>query len=80
MTDQKKILDELKNIRKDINILTNKINKLNKSCSRMDNHISFVENTYDILRSPLSIVSNLITNTFSYQISENKLPKLKNKN
>jgi hypothetical protein len=44
----------------------------------MDNHINFVEHTYDILRSPLNIVSNLVTNTFSSKVVENKLPSLKN--
>ena len=46
----------------------------------MDNHINFVENTYDILRTPLNIVSNLVTNTFSSRVVENKLPTLKNNN
>ena len=74
------ILDELRNIKKEIKMLSDKIEKLDKSCSRMDNHINFVENTYDILRIPLNVVSNLVTNTFSSKKIENKLPTLKNNN
>lgn len=74
------ILDELRNIKKEIKMLSDKIEKLDKSCSRMDNHINFVENTYDILRTPLNVVSNLVTNTFSSKKIENKLPSLKNNN
>ena len=74
------ILDELRNIRKEIKMLSDKIEKLDKSCSRMDNHINFVENIYDILRTPLNVVSNLVTNTFSSIKIENKLPSLKNNN
>lgn len=74
------ILDELRNIRKEIKMLSDKIERLDRSCSRMDNHINFVENTYDILRTPLNVVSNLVTNTFSSKTIENKLPSLKNNN
>ena len=72
------ILDELRNIKKEIKMLSDKIEKLDKSCSRMDNHINFVENTYDILRTPLNIVSNLVTNTFSSRTIEKELPQIKN--
>ena len=51
------ILDELRDLRREIQMLSDRIEKLDKSCSRMDNHINFVENTYDILRTPLNVVS-----------------------
>ena len=41
------------------------INKLIKTCQRMDNHISFVENTYDTLKKPIDFVKekvNYLTN------------------
>jgi len=34
--------------------LVHEVNELKKTCSRMDNHISFVENTYNIIRHPLN--------------------------
>ena len=74
------ILDELRNLKKEIKILSDKIERLDRSCSRMDNHINFIENTYDILRTPLNVVSNIVTNTFSSKQIENKLPSLKNNN
>jgi hypothetical protein len=74
------ILDELRDLRREIQMLSDRIEKLDKSCSRMDNHINFVENTYDILRTPLNVVSNLVTNTFYSRVVENKLPSLKNNN
>lgn len=39
------------------NLLSNinaKLDELNKSCSNMDEHISFVESVYDTMKSPLS--------------------------
>jgi len=74
------ILDELRNVKEEIKKLSSKIENLDRSCSRMDDHINFVENTYDILRTPLNVVSNLVTNTFSSKKIENKLPSLKNNN
>jgi archaellum component FlaC len=74
------ILDELRNLKEEIKKLSSKIENLDRSCSRMDDHINFVENTYDILRTPLNVVSNLVTNTFSSKKIENKLPSLKNNN
>jgi len=74
------ILDELRNLKKEIKMLSDKIERLDRSCSRMDNHINFVENTYDILLTPLNVLSNLVTNTFSSKTIENKLPSLKNNN
>ena len=74
------ILDELRNLKEEIKMLSSKIENLDRSCSRMDDHINFVENTYDILRTPLNVVSNLVTNTFSSKQIEDKLPSLKNNN
>lgn len=34
--------------------LIKEVNELKISCGRMDDHITFVENTYSILRSPLN--------------------------
>ena len=73
------ILDELRNLKEEIKKLSSKIENLDRSCSRMDDHINFVENTYDILRTPLNVVSNLVTNTFSSGTIENELPSLENK-
>lgn len=65
-------MPELESLYKKIEILESEvadlkvlINKLIKTCERMDSHISFVENTYDTLRKPLDFVKekvNYLTN------------------
>lgn len=60
-------MPELESLYKKIEILEGEvydlkvlINKLIKTCERMDNHISFVENTYDTLRKPLDFVKEKV--------------------
>lgn len=60
-------MPELESLYKKIEILESEvydlkvlINKLIKTCERMDNHISFVENTYDTLRKPLDFVKEKV--------------------
>lgn len=45
LLNQKKILSKLDNIE--------------KSCTNMDNHISFIEIIYESLKNPLQIISNI---------------------
>jgi archaellum component FlaC len=47
----KKDLDDVKDT---LTKLTIAIDKLTNVCSRMDNHINFVEDTYDSLKFPLN--------------------------
>jgi predicted nuclease with TOPRIM domain len=44
--------------------LTKKIDTLTNTCSRMDGHISFVEDTYDTLKNPLRIIKEKVENVF----------------
>ena len=60
-------MPELESLHKKMEILEGEvsdlkvlINKLIKTCERMDNHISFVENTYDTLRKPLDFVKEKV--------------------
>lgn len=52
--------DEIKELRKDLNTLIEEVRTLsiavNKSNSKMGNHIDFVENVYSTLRYPLDCV------------------------
>lgn len=68
-----RILDEIKQLRKEVKELSDKIDNIDNSCSKMDSHINFVEDTYDNLKNPINIVSNLITTNFT-----SKLPEIKN--
>lgn len=46
----------IKQLENKIDKLTHKIDKLIEICSRMDDHIDFVEHTYAVLRTPLDFV------------------------
>ena len=45
-----KILDELKELRKEVK-------ELKEICSKMDGHIDFVESVYEGLKTPLNYIS-----------------------
>jgi len=47
--DQERILIEIAGLKEDIA-------DLKRICSRMDNHITFVENTYHTLRTPIDYI------------------------
>ena len=55
-SDLKIIREDIKKLNENMKALTEAINNLTSACSRMDGHIDFVENTYDILRTPLNFV------------------------
>jgi chromosome segregation ATPase len=67
------ILNELKQARSDIKNLSTKIDILQTTCSRMDDHVSFVEKTYNTLRTPLEFIRT------KFSRSSEQLPELKEK-
>ena len=77
-TDLSIILKEIISLKLEIRILSNKINNLDKSCSRMDGHINFVENTYSTLRSPLNIFSSIINKFYGNVEDTTDLPTIEN--
>ena len=46
--------------------LFQEVKDLKQTCSRMNNHISFVENTYNIIRHPLNWVVNKWYGIYGY--------------
>jgi hypothetical protein len=46
------INNELTNIKQELQLHTVQLNDISKNSDKMDNHISFVENIYDIVKSP----------------------------
>lgn len=58
----KNIKTELSDVKQSILTLNATIEKLVKSCSRMDSHIDFVEATYDNLKHPLNYITQKIGN------------------
>ena len=60
MTDSKELDEKLDDLKYEIGLLREMMEKLVKKASRLDDHIDFVENTYDIARTPLNyILSNV---------------------
>lgn len=81
---QEQILEELKKINQKINLLEDKINLLienNKNiengCSKMKEHIDFVENTYSSVRRPLNFIKNKIDYMMG-NLNSQELPQITN--
>jgi len=49
-------MSEIHELRKEVQELKEIILKLNQTCSRMDNHIDFVETVYASIRLPLEYI------------------------
>lgn len=72
------ILSSLKRIETRLDTIENHLKIVNKDCSKMNEHIEFVEKTYNAARTPL----NYIKNKIEYMMSGNtgtELPKLEYK-
>lgn len=57
MTDSlliKEILTELKNLKSEISTIKIQIDSITKSTNNMDNHISFVESVWTVVKNPFS--------------------------
>jgi hypothetical protein len=72
MNDIETIKSELKDIKQMLITLQNTVDNLSKSTKKLDDHIDFVENTYDTLKYPLNFIKDTI-NTFT----GNTLPQIR---
>jgi len=59
------VLEKIKTIQNKLDILDDKIELVlsllkqqTASCNKMDSHITFIENTYDTLRTPLNFITS----------------------
>ena len=59
-------------LRKDIQILIKEVRQLKRTCSRMDGHISSVENVYNVVRRPLGYFLGGV----NYMLNRNELPEI----
>ena len=73
---------DILNLKQEIKNLTNIVETLVQVCSRMDessakmgNHIDFVENTYETVRSPLTFITNRINQIRGIE-KYNDLPRI----
>ena len=72
------ILSSLKSIESRLESIESHLKIVNKDCSKMNEHIEFVEKTYNAARTPL----NYIKNKIEYMMHGNtgtELPKLEYK-
>ena len=53
---------ELHLLKEEVRALRADIEDLKKICARMDSHITFVENTYDTLKTPITYMSTYFDN------------------
>ena len=57
------IQSEIENINKKLDILIICSEQTQNSCSRMDEHITFINNTYKTLKGPLDFITESFINT-----------------
>lgn len=63
------INERLYRIEATLKILVDKIEKLDKSCTKMDSHIDFVEDTYEGLKYPLKVIKSKVESVFGKERS-----------
>jgi uncharacterized coiled-coil DUF342 family protein len=52
--------NEISQLRNEVSLLISEVKSLKNACSRMDGHITFVENVYDKVRHPINTVLNYV--------------------
>ncbi len=58
------IEEKIDNIQTTMNIILEKLERLDNTSTKMGNHIEFVEGVYDNFKRPLSIIKSRIENVF----------------
>ena len=66
---------DLKEVKETVAALVVAVDKLTKVCSRMDDHIDFVEDTYNNLKHPLNFAKTKIERIMGYSQSDTNLLK-----
>ena len=60
------ILIELKKLREEVAELKKDVDELKTTCGRMDGHISFVERTYETLKTPIDYIKYYCNKPINY--------------
>jgi hypothetical protein len=77
MVSMDEILETLHDINKRLENIEKHMGILEKDCSKMSEHIRFVEKTYDMLRGPLGYLKNKVD--YLTGASRVELPPIKEK-
>lgn len=70
---------QISNVNSKLDFLSTKLSDCEISCKNMDDHINFVEETYQTLRSPLDFVKSQINYMTGNTTNSGSLPQLKDK-
>jgi hypothetical protein len=73
------ILQKLDELLEKNKVNDEKINNLEFSCNKMNEHINFVENTYSTLQAPLSFVKKNVERLMGTNYQVTNLPSIKDK-
>lgn len=73
------ILQKLDELLEKNKINDNKINNLENSCNKMNEHINFIEAAYNTLKAPLSFVKHNVERIMGSNYQANNLPSIKDK-
>ena len=72
------ILEQLKNLDKRLTLVENTLQNINNASVKMDDHINFIQKTYNTIRKPLNFMTNRIEVLMGTS-SNGNLPEIKNK-
>ena len=78
MSGLEKILKKLDIIEERLTLLTEEIEEIKKSNNKMDNHIDFIENIYNNIKTPFHYVLNRISNIMILDKSSNQNSLIQN--
>ncbi len=73
------ILQKLDELLEKNKLNDDKINNLENSCNKMNEHINFVEDTYTTLKAPLSFVKKNVERLMGTNYQVTNLPSIKDK-
>jgi hypothetical protein len=73
-----KLTLQVNNIENKLNLLSEKNQEIKTSCSKMNEHVDFVENTYSTVRAPLNFIKNKIECMMG-KFQSDELPAIKDK-
>jgi len=70
------ILEQLKNLDKRLTLVENTLQNINNASVKMDDHINFIQKTYNTIRKPLNFMTNRIEVLMGTS-SNGNLPEIK---